>query len=252
MRLLHEWRVLGLVLVIASLLTACATDAQKIREADNARAFGERFLREGQTSRALQQFLKALELNPDDPHIHYDLAFTYYRKGILDKAEFHLKEVVRLKPDYSSAYNFLGVIYFRTGRVDLAIESYNKALSNLLYLSPQDARFNLGMAYLSRREYKKAAEQFELAISIVPDYTAAYNNLGKAYEGLQDKVKARQAYEKALEFAPNFTEAHMNLGKLLYRSGDRRGAAKSFKEVVRLAPNSDMAAEAGRYLSRLK
>jgi Flp pilus assembly protein TadD len=242
-----------LVLIFASFLSACATpDAQKIRQADNARAFGERFLREGQTSRALQQFLIALELNPDDPYLHYDLAYTYDRKGILDKAEFHLKEAVRLKPDYSSAHNFLGAIYFRTGRVELAIESYNKALSNLLYLSPQDARYNLGVAYLSLREYQKAAEQFELAIGIIPDYTAAYNNLGKAYEGLQDKVKARKAYEKALEFDPNFTEAHLNLGKLLYRSGDRRGATKSFKEVVRLAPKSDMAAEARRYLSRLK
>ncbi|UCG14468.1 MAG: tetratricopeptide repeat protein [Deltaproteobacteria bacterium] len=81
---------------------------------------GERFLAEGQTSMALEQFLKALGEYPDDPFLYYDLAWAYDLKGARHKAEYRLKEAIRLKPDYSMALNYLGVIYFRSGQVDLA------------------------------------------------------------------------------------------------------------------------------------
>jgi tetratricopeptide (TPR) repeat protein len=201
---------------------------------------------------ALQQFLRALEDNPADPYLHYDLAWAYDLKEALDKAEMHLEEAVRLKPDYSEAYNYLGVIYFRGGRVDMAIEAYQKALSNLTYVNPQHAHFNLGVAYLSRNEYEKAAEQFQRAVRLVPDYAAAHNNLGRAYEGLEQYRKARASYARAIDFAPEYAEAHLNLGKLLYRAGETQAAAESFEEVVDLAPGSNAASEAQRYLNVLR
>ncbi len=241
-----------MLLALILLLAGCATSSQDLRKSRDARDLGERLLRANDNTRALQQFLKALELNPDDPYLHYDLAYTYNAKGVLDKAEFHLKEAIRLKPDYADAYNYLGVLYFRTGRVDLAIESYEKALSNLLYLNPQKTHFNLGVAYLSRKEYHKAVEQFKEAIKIVPDYAAAYVNLGRAYEGLDMDHQARRSYEKAVEYAPNTPQAHFYLGKLLERTGEKQAAAKSFEEVVRLAPESELAEEARSSLRYLK
>lgn len=251
MKLPQRWLVPGLVIVFAIQFSGCATDAaNKKRRAEAARDMGERYLSAGQPGKALQQFLKALEDNPDDPYLHYDLAWTYDLKKAPGKTEFHLKEAIRLKPDYSDAHNYLGVIYFRNGRVDQAIEAYKEALSNLLYLNPQDAHLNLGVAYLSRKEYGKAATHLETAVSLVPDFAIAYNNLGEAYEGLRRNREARRAYEKALEFDPDYVDAHLNLGKLLYRSGERKKAAESFTEVVRLSPQSESAMEARRYLSR--
>jgi Flp pilus assembly protein TadD len=241
-----------MLLTLGLALAGCATTAQDRQKSKSARDLGERFLRADDNTRALQQFLKALELNPDDPYLHFDLAYTYGLKGVTEKAEFHYKEAIRLKPDYSDAYNNLGLIYASTGRVDLAIESYEKALSNVLYLSPQFAHFNLGVAYLSLKEYHKAVEQFEEATRIIPDYAAAYVNLGRAYEGLYMDRQARQAYEKAVEFAPASPQAQISLGKLLYRTGDKRAATKAFKEVVRLAPESDLAKEAQSYLKYQK
>jgi tetratricopeptide (TPR) repeat protein len=130
--------------------------------------------------------------------------------------------------------------------------SYKKALSNLLYLRPQDAHLNLGVAYLSRKEYPKAAEHLQKAIKLVPDYAAAHNSLGQAYEGLQRYGEARRSYEKAVEFNPNYPRAYLNLGKLLIRAGDRLAAVKSLNQVMKLAPDSDMAREARLYLNKLK
>jgi type IV pilus assembly protein PilF len=246
-------RALGVMAALALLLAGCATDkAFREKQARGFRDRGERFLANDQTSQALEQFLNALEIYPDDPYLHYDLALTYDMKGMFYKTEYHLKEASRLKPDYSDAYNYLGFVYFRDGKVDEAIKYYHKALGNELYLNPQDAHLNLGVAYLSRKEYHKAMLHLEEAIRLVPDFTAAYNNLGKAYEGLGQYDRARVMYERAVEFNPRYADAYLNLGKLLYRSGDRKKAKSNFIQVIRLAPTSEKAMEAQRYLKRLK
>ena len=238
---------------LALLLAGCATDkAFREKQARGFRDRGERFLANDQTSQALEQFLNALEIYPDDPYLHYDLALTYDMKGMFYKTEYHLKEAIRLKPDYSDAYNYLGFVYFRDGKVDEAIQYYHKALENELYLNPQDAHLNLGVAYLSRKEYRKAMLHLEEAIRLVPDFTAAYNNLGKAYEGLGQYDRAGLMYERAVEFNPRYADAYLNLGKLLYRSGDGKKAKSNFIQVIRLAPTSEKAMEAQRYLKRLK
>lgn len=253
MKALRRWLLACLMLSLITLVTGCAGDkAIKERQSLTARQRGERLLGAGDTTRALQQYLKALELNPDDPYLHYDLALVYRQKGLPDKAEFHIKEAIRLKPDYSEAHDFLGVIYRDTGRLDLAIGSHEKALSNELYLYPESAHFNLGVVYLRRKEYRKAVDQFEEAIRLVPDYVEAYVNLGRAYEGLNMYRQARRSYEKAVELVPNSPQTNFYLGKLLVITGEKRAAAESFKEVVRLAPDSDLAREAQRYLKALR
>ncbi len=253
MRAQHIRRALVFLLALAWLVSGCATDkAFREKQARAYRDRGEQYLAMNETSKALEQFLNALEIYPDDPYLHYDLALTYDMKRMLSKTEYHLKQAIRLKPDYSDAYNYLGFVYFRNGKVDEAIQYYHKALDNLLYLNPQDAHLNLGVAYLSRKEYLKAVPHLEEAIRLVPDFAAAYNNLGKAYEGLGQYDKARLMYEKAVEFNPRYAEACLNLGKLLFRSGDRKNAKKYFIQVISSAPTSEEAEEAQGYLRRLK
>ena len=240
------------LLASAWLLNGCAAErAFRERQARSFRDRGEAYLAANQTSKALEQFLQALEIYPDDPSLHYDLALAYDMKGSLDKTEYHLKEAIKLKPDYSDAYNYLGFVYFGQGKVNEAIKCYQKALDNELYLNAQDAHMNLGVAYLSLKDYRKAILHLDEAIRLVPNFAAAYNSLGKAYEGLRQYNKARFNYEKAVEFNPQYADAYLNLGKLLYRSGERKKAIESFDKVIRLEPGTDRAQEALRYLRTL-
>jgi len=98
---------------------------------------GSLALRAGDSGLALDLLLKAEKEDPENPHIHYNLGIAYLGKDLLDKSEQQFKEAIRLKPDFSEAYNYLGRIYLYRGQTEAAIQCFQKALNNVLYNNPE-------------------------------------------------------------------------------------------------------------------
>jgi tetratricopeptide (TPR) repeat protein len=252
------WWGLCLALVFLVSVVGCASDqAERKRNAERMMNEGSLALRAGDSSMALDLLLKAEKEDPANPHIHYNLGIAYLGKDLLDKAEYEFKEAIRLKPDFSEAYNYLGRIYLHRGQTDAAIQCFQKALNNVLYNNPEKAYYNLGEAYMLKKEYARAAEQLERAVRLVPDYAPAYALLGHAYEGLRKDAEAKRSYRSALQYGGNYgpefqAQTQLNLGKLLARTGERAEARRSLAEVMKLAPNSQEAADAQAVLNSMK
>lgn len=70
-------------------------------------------------------------------------------------------------------------------------------------LMPEDpvVRFGLAGAYLDAGEAEAAAREYQEAIRLNPDYTAAYRGLGRALEGAGRLAEARAAYAEGLAVA---------------------------------------------------
>ncbi len=97
-------------------------------------------------------------------------------------------------------------ICYNAADFDNAIEIYNKALGSFgdspslrnLILS------SLGYSYEGKKDYKKAAANFEMIVSgsglIMKD--EAYFNLGRLYAEMDDKVKSIEAFKKILSDYP--------------------------------------------------
>ncbi|HEY6838430.1 MAG TPA: tetratricopeptide repeat protein, partial [Geobacteraceae bacterium] len=77
-----------------------------------------------------------------------------------DEAFYHVGEALRIKPDYASAYNNLGVLYNRRGDIAQTSAAYDKALEIDPALS--ETRFNLGLVYLTSGEKEKALRQYRI------------------------------------------------------------------------------------------
>jgi len=250
----------GLCLALAFLISVigCAGDqAERKKNAERLMNEGSLALRAGDSSLAMDLLLKAEKEDPENPYVRYNLGIAYLGKDLVDKAEHQFKEAIRLKSDYSEAYNYLGRIYLYRGQTDAAIQCFQKALSNVRYNNPEKAYYNLGEAYMIRKEYGKAADQLERAIKLVPDYAPAYALLGQAYEGLRKDGDAKRSYRSAIQYGGNYgpefqAQTQLSLGKLLARTGERAEARKSLAEVMRLAPNSRDATEAQTVLNSIK
>jgi tetratricopeptide (TPR) repeat protein len=103
---------------------------------------------------------------------------------------------------------------------------------------PSDAQkaFHKGMDAWEHHDTKKAAENFEKAIAIYPEYDAAYNNLGVMYYQTNQLDKARAAFEKSVALNEKNADADRNLARILINDGNFLRAEELLKKSLMVEP----------------
>ncbi len=178
-------------------------------QAFNARVNrGTELLDEGKPEEAVQVLTAAMQMNPADEDVHYDLGMAFARLGKVDQAVQQYEEALRLFPDYVEAHNNLGNILMRSGRLDQAIE------------------------------------HFQAALKIMPDYASAHNNLGTALEQSGHTNEALVHFENAVKLNPDYWEAHFNVATSYLQAGRLPEARSELKTVLRLKPQFQPAQQA--------
>ncbi|MFQ5862422.1 MAG: tetratricopeptide repeat protein [Candidatus Brocadiales bacterium] len=145
---------------------------------------GFSYLLQKRVEESLSAFKKAIEINPDNKTTHSNLGYAYGLKGAYELA---LNEF-RLASDEASAYNNMGYIYTKNGKLSEAIESYDNALK------------------------------------INPNIPSTYYNKGRAYELLGDADKAIQAYQEFLKYTtkPSAAEEAFDRMQALKRRNEEK------------------------------
>lgn len=101
-----------------------------------------------------------------------------------------------------------------------------------------DAWNNLGTLYFSRREYDKALEHYDNAIRCRSDYVDAYlNRANTAYE-LKLFYKMLADADKIIALRPDTVTGHFVRGLALTRLRDFNGAVRSFAQALRRDRNN--------------
>ena len=71
-----------------------------------------------------------------------------------------------------------------------------------------------------------------------PNVPLLFNLLGACYNQLGQFAAAAQFFESAFTIKPDYAEAYMNHGTALSESGELNLAVESFKKAIDLLPNS--------------
>jgi tetratricopeptide (TPR) repeat protein len=214
---------------------------------DKARAFeeiGTAAVRQGKLRTALENYLEAEKLDPENAYIKDELAQVYRDLGRYQKALEYFKQALVLKPRFPEAQNNLGTLYLLLKEYDLAIAYCQKAADDLLYKTPHFAYTNLGAAYYFKGNKDMAVQSFRQALKLAPEYSPAYFGLGYVYEELKFWNGAVEAYQKSIFYSPESAEAYFRLGKLYHRmnrTAEAQEALKHFLELVPTGPNADEA-----------
>jgi Flp pilus assembly protein TadD len=87
------------------------------------------------------------------------------------------------------------------GKVDEAIVEYRISIK----LNPDDAdvHFNLGLAYLKKKQNKEAIGAYKKVVELSPRDAEAYKLLGIAYVQEGDKKEAVRQWKNSLRIEPN-------------------------------------------------
>ena len=122
----------------------------------------------GQWDMAEADFIKALELAPNQPFIMNYLGYAWTEQGInLKKAEQLIRKAVSLRPKDGYITDSLGWVLYQTSRFDEAVPILERAVR----LRPNDATINdhLGDAYWQVQRKLEAIYQWKRAITMNPD-----------------------------------------------------------------------------------
>ena len=105
--------------------------------------------------------------------------------------------------------------------------------------SPDSAKVhhNLGMVMLNQQRWKEAAEAFEKAIALNPQFADAHSNLGYVLAVLGNLSKAISSYEAAISHQPESPRDHLNLSTILNQAGQSRQALQPLRKAFDLAPS---------------
>lgn len=240
------------LIVLALVLSGCASSGGPRYSANQLQVMGEKYLAAGDTANALRFLTEAEKKRPDDASLQYALGLAYNQRNLPDQAVDHLQKALAVRPDYPEALNALGTVYAERGQVDKARDAFQKVLANPFYQTPQFAAYNLGRLYEKQGDLETALTQYEQAVKFQPSYGSAWYRIGKILETQRRNDEARNAYGKAASFSPEMAEAHLRYGQMSYQAGDFDAANLSLNRVLKLAPNTALADEAKLYLERLR
>jgi tetratricopeptide (TPR) repeat protein len=136
----------------------------------------------------------------------------------------------------------------RLGHIDEAIQCYGvaAALEPRLYWP----RFNRGLAYLEKKEYSRAIEDFDRVIELRPDWPPAYFNRAVARLEAGDAHGAVADLDRYLGMKGAQTRGWFARARAKERLGDRQGARLDVAEGLKRTPD-DEASYVARGLARL-
>ena len=192
---------------------------------------GEAALRDRDWQTASDELQKCLALNE-----HFDQAMTALARardalGDSAGASQWLDRALQENPRNYRAWYEMGFLRARTDPA-LAADAFNKALA----IQPDFAlaRRDLGMLQFQQKDYASAADNLARAVELGLTDPKTYNFLGICYSRTDRLPQAVEAYQKALAGDPDLAEAHLNLAYAYARQGQAAKAKPEYAAACRL------------------
>ena len=196
--------------VTLAALTACVTSGGSIGEpaSENEAAIanmnlGAGYLRQGNTTLAIERLQRALAQDPNLVQAHTTIGLAYNQIGSFDDAEEHFKRAAQINPNDGNAANaYAAFLCERGNRWAEAQPYFRRAAGDAKYPTPEVALTNAGMCARTAGDLDAAEESFRAALARNPRYGDALLNMGELTHQRGDNLQARAFVQRYLEVRP--------------------------------------------------
>lgn len=198
--------------------------------------------------------ISAAELRQSIPSAakkEYEKGLKFVNKGNFQQAALHFQQAVTIYPEYLAARNDLGAQYLKLKQLDEAEHNFELVLRD----DPKNfnAKFNMGLVQVERRNYTDAISLLQQAVVLDSTRPVARMWIGIAKLELRDLENAEAELTRSLIMgADECVAAHYHLARIFMMRGDRTEAARSVRLYLQLAPRGELIKEAKELAHQLE
>ena len=173
---------------------------------------GRWLLRDGDLARAAVEFDRAARLQPQDLWPHFYLGVCAYRLRRYEEAVAAFRVCVALAPKAPECYYNRALALAALGRVDPALDDYNRALQHRPEWAP--VLLSRGILLFQRKRYTEALGDLASALECGADPAAVYFESARIHLAQHDRAGALACLQRALHHNANHSEARDLLKRL--------------------------------------
>jgi|WetSurMetagenome_2_1015567.scaffolds.fasta_scaffold01241_11 cellulose synthase operon protein C len=180
--------------------------------------------------KVLLGFASRVERN--DPGALNNLGVVYFRKGMYEEAMEQFKEALKVDPKFDLARENLQYVFAETGLEDADVRRWRDEVKR----DPEnfEAMLRLGVSFQNMGRFREAAEMLGAVVEKNPDHTMARFHVAIA-------LKAQGLYQQALEhylyIGTHFAKSavfHTDLGEVYYNIGRTDEAIAELNAAIKL------------------
>jgi tetratricopeptide (TPR) repeat protein len=213
---------------------------------DIAYTLGLAHLKQHELAPARQIYERMLAQLGDRPQLHIIFGRAYRETAFLPEALEEFKRAVALDPHFPRAHYYLGLTYLLkdgAARLDDAAGEFNFELAS----HPEEffANYYLGIIYVIRRKWEPAIALLEKAARSEPANPDPYFHLGQAYQSLGRHAEAIEVLKKSIALNPELSHndyqvatAHYRLGQSLLKAGRQDEGERELQTAAELKSKS--------------
>lgn len=216
------------------------------------------YIEDNQCYEAIPLLERSVDLYPENGETYMWLGVAQFLCEELDLAEESFMKAIARNPGLTEVRNYVGLLRYKQGDMDGAVREFSVALNDPVYppISKARVRLNLGNVYMETGKPEAAREQLAAGVAIVTSrdqlFQPLHIQLAKVLKQLDRPQEAISALLKVTEVDELNVEAHLELG-MAYRDLSQAPAARRhLQKVVDLAPGTDASARAQAALARLQ
>jgi tetratricopeptide (TPR) repeat protein len=189
---------------------------------------------------ALKEMQRAIELNPSNPEMHYQLARLHYTESRFQESIAASHQALALFPEYPEVYNNLALCYQALSENTKAVENFERAIVLTRKIQRRDEWpfLNYAAFLMKDGEYEKTLPLLREAVALTPESAKTYYYLGRALRNVDQIAEAQAALEKSIELDPQDPASHYELATLLSRRGEKARAKVMFERFEGLRKRS--------------
>jgi|GEM_PF-4916384 len=190
----------------------------------------------GKKDEAIREFNQALNFNPSDFDVLFELGKADYEVGNMEPAISYLEQAMNQNPNVVSPYLFLLDGYIKTKQFAKATQIGERGMVK----NPQSMgiRRRLGQAYLGTKNYSDAIQVFNTVLEVEPSNAYARYNRGQAYFATEDFGRAVNDFLEASNRLADKDYVFRWLGDAYMKAQETEEAIKAYEVAYNLNPSS--------------